>query len=223
MNTPQSNAKQRRHALLRAIALVVIVMLFTGFGVSLAPLAKYQEQFGSDQDCRRNTQELALLKQQREALLALLKKMEVTYAAISELDGQYESSNTSNASAKLMRRMEPLEVELGTRVTELPDDTLATHAAKAYDYLLIARKMIWKLRLNNWPDDPDGGGAADCKEELIDMRREARDIASALDLEARTLEDARIKGLFGNKKETRRKLDNVVGQLRSLANRLRAI
>lgn len=225
MNTPQSNAKQRRHALLRAIALVVIVMLFTGFGISLAPWAKYQEQFGSDKDCLKNAKELAQLKQQREKLLALLKKMETTYADIADLDVQYEKSTTPNAGATIMRKIEPQESALGSQVTELnlPNDTLAQHAAQAYDHLLVARKMIWQLRLNNWPDEPTGSGGGDSQQELVDMRREARDIASALDTEARTLEEARIKGLFGNKKEMRRKLDNVVGQMRSLANRLRAI
>lgn len=225
MNTPQSNAKQRRHALLRAIALVVIVMLFTGFGVSLAPLAKYQEQFGSDEDCKNKAGELAQIKKQRGEILALMGKMEAVYAIIVDLDRQYEKMTTPNAGSSLMREIKPLEEELSnltTKLKGLENDSLAIHAAQVYSNLLIAREMIWQMRRNTWPETPP----EDCGEQLAEIRIKMQLLADDLEDKAEDVQTAsdEIKRFLGKKNPSiQKKLNQYTKDLKDLAQRQRMI
>lgn len=216
MTTQHSNAIQRRNAILRALGLVFIVMLFTGFTVSLFPSAGNTDYLG-------NRSSLLKMKEERDNLLKTLSELEQKYAAISELDAKWESAAAAGTGAALKRKIDPLEGDMSAIVDSLnkiQGNDLVAHSANTYNYLLVARDVIWKLRgqYRDVPPPSDPG-----KSEIVLLRQEARAVANDLDAEARLLEDAKVKGLITNGKDVREKLDKVIGRLRGYAGRLRSI
>lgn len=212
-----SNAIQRRNALLRATALVAFLMLLTGFAVSLFHTSRDYDAIGLNADRLSVRDSLLLLKNQRDSLLNVLASVESTYSKIMELDKKWNPDNP-----EIKRQIDPLEKTIGNMADQLAkerNDSLSLYVGRVFDNLLIARSMIWRLRELDFdktlPPNPD------IKIAMLQM--EARNVASELDKEAKALDDAVVKGIFGNKKSVKEKLTATASRLRGLANRLRSI
>lgn len=220
MTTSYSNATQRRNALLRATALVLAVMLLTGFTVSLFPTAKEVDYMG-------NHISLQKIKQEHNWLIRKLLELERYTDTIAIYDNQWESAATSGKGAFMKQQIKPFENKMADLKNELEQKSandLAVHAGKAYNTVLIVRDMLWALRDKYrdpvQPNDP----CADLKQQLLLIRQEARSLADGLENEARFLEDQiKIKGIFWEKGEARKKLETVIKRLRVLESRLRQI
>lgn len=232
MKTQQSNAKQRRNAMLRAIALVIIVMLFTGFSVSLVPMAKNQNESMSENDCNYYRKEYQMLESQNDFLVSRLTQMESIYAEAMKLDVQYESTKGSNAKAALEDKIIPLEAKLRNLNIEMTSDTFTLNLkiADIYSNLLTARGAIWDLRKNTWPVpiDPGNDTGKDIAriQQQLEMQAKLRGIAKDLDDKAKEIQVAtnKIRKIFGKRNiALQKELSGYVNDLKILASEIRQL
>lgn len=227
MKKSESNAKQRKQALLRAILLVLSVMIFTGFGVALFPLANWGVGEITGRDCKLKGDSLALLKTQEAKLVQYLSRLEVQYDSIKKLDKDWEKvQEQPSAATDFKDGINKLEKDISSIVTTIQQaklGTVANKSASAYDYLANARALIWKLREDNSkinpppPPPPPGLSTSDL------LKMEARGIANDLEDEIKLLESKKFRGILGNKKEVQAAVEKVVSNLKGLVNRLRSL
>lgn len=214
--------------MLRAVSLVCAVMLLSGFGVALFPVSKYLDNKAAGKDCASKSDSLDAINQVLFELKNNTSKIEDLYNRISELDKNWEKETNKHARATIKNEIKPLEENLFSMVNDLKGKNLgplSISIVNSYNYLLIARELIWALRdqESSFDNSPGGGGndPEDLKRRIDKLERRAEDVANDLDREASDLENKRAKGIFGNKKEVNQKLTGTTEELRRLAQRLR--
>ncbi len=232
MKKSESNAKQRNQSILRAVLLVLSVMIFTGFGVALFPLAKYWEKAAISGDCAAKKDSLDLLKSQEAQLLQYLTSLESQCDSVNQLDRIWEAAKSNSSTANdFETKINDLEKELYAFSKNLlkPDvGVLGQKSASIYEDWKTSRALIWDLRNVHKPEDPNPGPSS-CEERIEQMRMQmgmkAESIADALADEIKTLEELRLKkGIFcGNNKLAQIEIQNIISHLTRLEGRLRSL
>jgi hypothetical protein len=222
MQTQTSNRIQRRNALLRATALLIIVMLLTGFCASLFPKATSNERNRVGNDCSKSKMDLIKIIESENNLQKTLSELEHIYATIIEQDNIWEKTSESEIGIRgtVEQKIDDLSAEMRANINDLgkvKEQPLYAHAANVYHNLLITRKMIAELRRKEpffpvvppFPNSNSNG-------------TDTRDIIKDIEDEAQFLEDQiAIKGWFWDKNGTKDKINRVASRLRNIAQSLR--
>ncbi len=245
IQTSNSNAEQRRKALLHAIGLILILMIFTGFGVSLYPTAQKEHVLAQKEDCSEKKASLQRLEQQQANLESMLKVIESQYEKITIADTEWENAKGEQTLSSLKDRINGMEDTLDDQVNLLNNNDLGPLSKKinlAYGQLLVARKTIWKLRdtKSPVPGPPVGGTiAAEILAIASDLDRERRDLNdNSPQIVTKILDGFTCNPRTGNcKYKTEKKskieekikatvnqsLNSKIQELQSLVERLRAL
>lgn len=227
MSTSSSNIIQRRNAMWRASLLVLIVMLLTGFGVSRIPQTTGYDLLFANAANQAKLDSFEVLKNHRVKLLAVLEELDATYAEIIRQDSIWESTTTLDSKGKVETQIEALQTRMtNTLGKEGASDRIDTISRNAFANLIIARKGIWKLRtefskLNTVNPSTSFMDAANHNEADLDAIKETARIAEeTIRAQVIALRGLEIKGIFSNKKEASKLIEDVVEELNNVKFKL---
>lgn len=215
-----SNLKEKKQALLRAIVLVILLMGLTGLAVALFPASQYWQKITINGNYKHTLDTLNLIIQAERQLLADISKIEHHFDSITGLDQIWEIEKSANAKAVVKRDIKKLEEEMAGFVNQLKQTSgpLASKFVIAYNHLLASRELIWDLRsLDPGVVRENGYNEMENFQRKIDnAARELRDKADDI----RVATDEIRKFLSKHHRTVRERLDDYVGDLKNLANKL---